>query len=228
MMGGSGKDRSLTAVIAQLTTSPADRNVIERELGAGGMAAVYLACDVRHDRKVSAARTLVWPVCLTAVLTAAAAAQAPPLDSRLALIRDRYGIIQRSRLDSSSFAYTTPGGSGAVTTAREGGQLRRIAVRFDGDGASGLWEYYYWNDSLIFSFSWWERYPPTGPEARSESRWYVVDGAVAQWILTEESGVRRTLRPGTPEFRADADAMLGRAACWRRFAEAGRPGEAEC
>ena len=31
----------------------ADRCVIERELGAGGMATVYLAHDVRHDRKVA-------------------------------------------------------------------------------------------------------------------------------------------------------------------------------
>ena len=30
-----------------------DRYLIERELGAGGMATVYLAHDVRHDRKVA-------------------------------------------------------------------------------------------------------------------------------------------------------------------------------
>ena len=37
----------------QLKTSLADRYVIERELGQGGMATVYLAHDVRHDRKVA-------------------------------------------------------------------------------------------------------------------------------------------------------------------------------
>jgi serine/threonine protein kinase len=37
----------------QLRTALADRYVIERELGAGGMATVYLAHDVRHDRKVA-------------------------------------------------------------------------------------------------------------------------------------------------------------------------------
>ncbi|MES1259683.1 MAG: protein kinase, partial [Gemmatimonadota bacterium] len=31
----------------------ADRYRIERELGAGGMATVYLAEDLRHDRKVA-------------------------------------------------------------------------------------------------------------------------------------------------------------------------------
>jgi serine/threonine protein kinase/Tol biopolymer transport system component len=37
----------------RLSTALADRYVIERELGAGGMATVYLAHDVKHDRKVA-------------------------------------------------------------------------------------------------------------------------------------------------------------------------------
>ena len=36
--------------LASLNTALADRYRIERELGAGGMATVYLAHDVRHDR----------------------------------------------------------------------------------------------------------------------------------------------------------------------------------
>src|SRR5512137_1812857 len=43
----------MTDVLGRLTTSLADRYRIERELGAGGMATVYLAHDVRHDRKVA-------------------------------------------------------------------------------------------------------------------------------------------------------------------------------
>jgi serine/threonine protein kinase len=39
--------------IDRLTAALADRYRIERELGAGGMATVYLAHDVRHDRKVA-------------------------------------------------------------------------------------------------------------------------------------------------------------------------------
>ena len=38
---------------AKLTTVLADRYRIERELGAGGMATVYLAEDLKHDRKVA-------------------------------------------------------------------------------------------------------------------------------------------------------------------------------
>jgi eukaryotic-like serine/threonine-protein kinase len=37
----------------RLTTALSDRYVIERELGAGGMATVYLAHDVKHDRPVA-------------------------------------------------------------------------------------------------------------------------------------------------------------------------------
>jgi serine/threonine-protein kinase len=39
--------------IARLTTVLEGRYAIERELGAGGMATVYLAHDVRHDRRVA-------------------------------------------------------------------------------------------------------------------------------------------------------------------------------
>jgi serine/threonine-protein kinase len=37
----------------RLTSALADRYRVERELGAGGMATVYLAQDLRHDRKVA-------------------------------------------------------------------------------------------------------------------------------------------------------------------------------
>ena len=40
-------------VTSRLAVALSDRYVIERELGAGGMATVYLAHDVRHDRKVA-------------------------------------------------------------------------------------------------------------------------------------------------------------------------------
>ena len=38
---------------ARLATALADRYRLERELGQGGMATVYLAEDLRHDRKVA-------------------------------------------------------------------------------------------------------------------------------------------------------------------------------
>jgi serine/threonine protein kinase len=43
----------VTAPIERLRAALADRYAIERELGAGGMATVYLAQDLKHDRKVA-------------------------------------------------------------------------------------------------------------------------------------------------------------------------------
>jgi len=43
----------MTDSLAALTTGLADRYRIERELGRGGMATVYLARDLKHDRRVA-------------------------------------------------------------------------------------------------------------------------------------------------------------------------------
>jgi len=43
----------MTEVVEQLRTALADLYVLERELGRGGMATVYLAQDLKHDRRVA-------------------------------------------------------------------------------------------------------------------------------------------------------------------------------
>ena len=43
----------MTDTLDRLTTALQDRYRIERELGAGGMATVYLAEDLKHHRKVA-------------------------------------------------------------------------------------------------------------------------------------------------------------------------------
>ena len=43
----------MSLIADRLTAALADRYRIERELGAGGMATVYLAQDLKHDRKVA-------------------------------------------------------------------------------------------------------------------------------------------------------------------------------
>ncbi len=43
----------MTETLSRLTTALADRYTIERELGHGGMAIVYLAHDLKHDRQVA-------------------------------------------------------------------------------------------------------------------------------------------------------------------------------
>src|SRR5678810_618075 len=49
--GGSGV--RVSDAIDRITSALAGRYRVERELGAGGMATVYLAQDLRHDRKVA-------------------------------------------------------------------------------------------------------------------------------------------------------------------------------
>src|SRR3954451_15399329 len=44
---------AMTDTRSHLTSALADRYRLERELGAGGMATVYLAYDLRHERKVA-------------------------------------------------------------------------------------------------------------------------------------------------------------------------------
>src|SRR3954468_7752312 len=39
--------------VARLTSAVADRYQIDREIGRGGMARVYLARDIRHERPVA-------------------------------------------------------------------------------------------------------------------------------------------------------------------------------
>ncbi|MEO8140651.1 MAG: serine/threonine-protein kinase, partial [Gemmatimonadota bacterium] len=43
----------MSEIAAHLTLALADRYRVERELGAGGMATVYLAEDLKHGRKVA-------------------------------------------------------------------------------------------------------------------------------------------------------------------------------
>ena len=43
----------MTDQVDRLQTALADRYTIERELGSGAMATVYLAEDLKHDRKVA-------------------------------------------------------------------------------------------------------------------------------------------------------------------------------
>jgi eukaryotic-like serine/threonine-protein kinase len=46
----------VTALDSDLAAALRDRYVLERELGRGGMAIVYLARDLRHDRPVALMR----------------------------------------------------------------------------------------------------------------------------------------------------------------------------
>ncbi len=52
-MGRPGSEDSMPDPTARVSAALAERYQLERELGQGGMATVYLALDIRHDRKVA-------------------------------------------------------------------------------------------------------------------------------------------------------------------------------
>lgn len=156
-------------------------------------------------------------------------AQDPPVvDSAVALVRTRYAAIQQTRLDSTVLPYSSPGGAGTVATYRERGALRKVAVRFEGDGASWVLEHYYWSDSLIFAFRRWERFPENGPSRVSEHRWYLAGGLVVRGLELGEDGRRRMLRRGDADLGRASAGVQSQAACWRRHAAAGVEAEATC
>ena len=43
----------MSDILARLQSALSDRYAIQRELGRGGMATVYLATDLKHDREVA-------------------------------------------------------------------------------------------------------------------------------------------------------------------------------
>ncbi len=53
----------MTAPLDRLKAALADRYAIQEELGAGGMATVYLAEDLKHHRKVAV--KVLLPDCVT-------------------------------------------------------------------------------------------------------------------------------------------------------------------
>ena len=50
---GAHLNAHMTEITQRLSTAHADRYKIERHLGEGGMATVYLAEDLKHKRKVA-------------------------------------------------------------------------------------------------------------------------------------------------------------------------------
>ena len=125
-------------VLAQLGSALADRYAIERELGRGGMATVYLAHDLRHDR----------PIALKVVRPTLAASLGPERflqEIRIAArLRHPHILPVHDSGEASSWLwYTMPYVEGETLRqllAREGQLSVDRAVRFAGQILSAMEE----------------------------------------------------------------------------------------
>ncbi|MGD2135877.1 MAG: hypothetical protein PVF27_06940 [Gemmatimonadales bacterium] len=130
---------------------------------------------------------------------------------------DRYRGAERQ--------YVIAGGSGTLVLYTDDDAVRKLTVRFDGDGAGGVDEYFYWNDSLFFVFSRWETFPiwpdqdpdDFGP---TEHRYYFQDGRLIRWLVRshEEDMRRREVPPDDARFAEEQRRILEQAAQWLGFA----------
>jgi uncharacterized protein with GYD domain len=113
----------MTSLGEHLTAALAGRYRIDRELGAGGMATVYLAEDVRHHRKVA-----------LKVLHPERAFDAEPFHSQ----STNEDTMPRYLIEGS---YTDDGTKGLV---QEGGSRRRDTVAKMMEGMGGTLEAFYY------------------------------------------------------------------------------------
>ena len=106
----------MTDAFDRLKTALADRYAIEREIGAGGMATVYLAKDLKHERKVA----------VKVLRPELAAALGALLDS----ISHRYPISQdRSNLGTAHGSSRLSASVGQQELARRGQARALLAPR---------------------------------------------------------------------------------------------------
>jgi hypothetical protein len=93
----------MTDVRGRLNKALADRYHIERELGQGGMATVYLAEDVRHKRKVALKAGTSWRRLESALplipISADSAKPVPGLTPRDQLSRWSPALADRYRIE---------------------------------------------------------------------------------------------------------------------------------
>jgi hypothetical protein len=91
--------------------------------------------------------------------------------SPIAAIDARSEVIAENLAEYESQVknYTLPGGDGTILIYREGGELRKMTVLTDGDGASSSDEYYFWDQDLILIVSVWESFPLWPEQLTSES-----------------------------------------------------------
>ena len=129
-------------------------------------------------------------------------------------------------LELAQKTYFNPGGNGTVSTWRDASGVRKMAVEFHGDGASGLREYFFVDGELFFVFDGWETFqiwPDQPPDefGETQNRFYIQDGAIVRWLrqaFDEERG-QRQMPPDHERWFAFEESLPENAVLWLRFSE---------
>lgn len=139
----------------------------------------------------------------------------------LARIRTDYQAVQAGAAgwDSTAKAWTGAGGAGTVTRWRDpAGRFLKLAVRFDGDGASWSREYFFREGALFFAFDRWATFPEGGAADVLENRYAFQAGDLIQWLVRTAADGPNTPQDPTDAAWLDAGHHVPQVAeCWMRF-----------
>jgi hypothetical protein len=118
--------------------------------------------------------------------------------------------------------YVTGGGSGLVITYYKDDDIRKMAVRFDGEGASGLKEYFFWDGELFFHFDKWETFQIWEDQENvgvTENRYYFRHGRLIRWLVRshEDDFKPKEIGSDDDQFILSQDDVLEEAEGWLRF-----------
>ncbi len=116
--------------------------------------------------------------------------------------------------------YYLPGGYGYLDSYHENGEIRKIVDVFDGDGASGVRECYFWEGELILVLKRWQTYQLWPSQMLSdvgvtEEEYYYQDGRLVKWLIT----TKREIDPRNEQYLTAEDDIGGEVHELVRFLE---------
>ena len=136
-------------------------------------------------------------------------AEIPNEESAIALIRERYAIVNRAvpqyrKTERSLDGFSTEGGT--LEAFYDGTALRKIIATYLGETGRAAEEYYFWDEQVFFVFRSEDTYDePFGKVVQTtENRFYFVDNRMIRWLNQD----RRHVPSAEPSFTERQNALL--------------------